>query len=257
MTARVSSRNGSIELIVMPYEQETIVEHRGRIVREVVSRGAFDGIRTRPGRVQREPRPRPAAGRRARDQLPPLQRRKGSSPRFSDRRTRCSGRDARRSPNDGILDASAGFALMRRRPGAEEWPESRPPPAEQALPRPHRDDARPRLRGRAGTRRPVRTPRRGRDAHSGSRGHRGCDARTSNRSVRVRPAGHVLSAEPLNYLPGDRWSAGVAGDVADVAPGRNRQTFRNQEGPPQCAHQTRCSPARQPRSRSSRRSRTS
>lgn len=42
----------TIELIAVPYEQETIVEHGGRMVWEIVSRGAFDGIERRPNRVR-------------------------------------------------------------------------------------------------------------------------------------------------------------------------------------------------------------
>jgi hypothetical protein len=36
----------------MPYEKEAVVAYRGRLVREIVSRGAFDGLGTRPGRVK-------------------------------------------------------------------------------------------------------------------------------------------------------------------------------------------------------------
>ena len=42
----------TIELIVMPYEEETLVAHEGRMVREVVSRGAFDGIERRANRIK-------------------------------------------------------------------------------------------------------------------------------------------------------------------------------------------------------------
>lgn len=40
-----------IDLVVMPYESETVVEHQGRMIREVISRGAFRGINGRDGRV--------------------------------------------------------------------------------------------------------------------------------------------------------------------------------------------------------------
>src|SRR5262245_52595304 len=40
-----------IELIVMPYEREARVEHRGRLIREIVSRGAFQGISADERRV--------------------------------------------------------------------------------------------------------------------------------------------------------------------------------------------------------------
>ena len=42
---RRSFPDRTIELIVMPYEQETIVS-TGRMIEEIVSRGAFDGIET-------------------------------------------------------------------------------------------------------------------------------------------------------------------------------------------------------------------
>jgi HK97 family phage prohead protease len=40
-----------LELIVMPYESETLVGHQGRVIAEVIGRGAFDGIERQPGRV--------------------------------------------------------------------------------------------------------------------------------------------------------------------------------------------------------------
>ena len=48
----VSFQKRTIDLIVMPYEEETVVEHEGRMIREVVARGAFDGIEKRPRRVK-------------------------------------------------------------------------------------------------------------------------------------------------------------------------------------------------------------
>ena len=48
----VSFPKRSIELIVMPYETETAVPYEGRVVREIVSRGAFDGIERRANRVR-------------------------------------------------------------------------------------------------------------------------------------------------------------------------------------------------------------
>jgi HK97 family phage prohead protease len=40
-----------IELVAMPYEQETVVIHQGRAITEVCERGAFDGIERRANRV--------------------------------------------------------------------------------------------------------------------------------------------------------------------------------------------------------------
>lgn len=40
-----------IDLLVVPYNEDTVVEYRGQLVTESVLPGAFDGIETRPGRV--------------------------------------------------------------------------------------------------------------------------------------------------------------------------------------------------------------
>ena len=42
----------TIDLIVLPYEEMALVEHQGRMVEEIVTRGAFDGIERRPNRVK-------------------------------------------------------------------------------------------------------------------------------------------------------------------------------------------------------------
>jgi len=49
--AGVSRPKRIIDLVVMPYDTETVVEHQGRMVRETIDRGAFDGIEARPRRV--------------------------------------------------------------------------------------------------------------------------------------------------------------------------------------------------------------
>lgn len=41
-----------IEIVAAPYEQEAIVEYRGRLWRETFERGSFDGIEKRPNRVR-------------------------------------------------------------------------------------------------------------------------------------------------------------------------------------------------------------
>ena len=38
----------------MPYEQETVVEHQGRMIREVISKGAFKGIQRRKIKANRD-----------------------------------------------------------------------------------------------------------------------------------------------------------------------------------------------------------
>lgn len=41
-----------IELIVSPYETEALVQHEGRMIKEIFSRGAYDGIERRANRVR-------------------------------------------------------------------------------------------------------------------------------------------------------------------------------------------------------------
>lgn len=48
----VSWPKRTIELVVMPYEVEAHVLHRGRLITEVCSRGAWDGIERRANRVR-------------------------------------------------------------------------------------------------------------------------------------------------------------------------------------------------------------
>jgi HK97 family phage prohead protease len=116
----VSFPKRTIEMIVMPYEQETTVEHRGRFVREVVSRGAFDGIQHRPTRVQlnRDHDLLQACGR-AISFRPSNQAGLVAEVRVSNT---VLGTETLELANDGILGASAGFQLMDRA-DAEEWPE--------------------------------------------------------------------------------------------------------------------------------------
>jgi len=48
----VSFPKRTIELIVMPYETEALVPWEGRMVTEIMSRGAFDGIERRANRIR-------------------------------------------------------------------------------------------------------------------------------------------------------------------------------------------------------------
>lgn len=48
----VDTRQRLIDLIAVPYEQETEVPWRGEIWREVFSRGAFDGLEDHAGRIR-------------------------------------------------------------------------------------------------------------------------------------------------------------------------------------------------------------
>jgi len=100
-----------IELIVMPYEQETVIVEPARIYTEIVSRGAFAGVETRKNvRVNLEHERGKPIGRALRFhpsreeglvaelKIAPLE----------------EGERALVLADEGILDASAGFAPMRR-----------------------------------------------------------------------------------------------------------------------------------------------
>lgn len=112
----VSFPNRTIELVVMPYEEETLVEYKGRMVTEVCSAGAFDGIERRANRV--------------RVNLDhDIGRTIGRAVAFHPSRTdglvaevRIAntqlGNDALELAADECLDASAGFLPM---PGGEKW----------------------------------------------------------------------------------------------------------------------------------------
>jgi len=111
--ADVSFPKRTIELVVMPYEEETIIEHQGRMVREVISRGAFDGIEGRPNRVKV-------------NLEHDLTRSLGKVLAFHPSRqvglvADCfisqtpAGNDALQYAADGVLDASAGFAPIEQR----------------------------------------------------------------------------------------------------------------------------------------------
>jgi len=48
----VSFPKRMVELVVSPYEEPALVEHKGRMVREVIARGAYDGIQRRANKVR-------------------------------------------------------------------------------------------------------------------------------------------------------------------------------------------------------------
>src|SRR5580765_6474594 len=107
-----------VELIVMPYETETVVEHQGRMVREVVTAGAFDGIERRANRVRvnRDHDVTRTVGRALR--LHPS-REEGLVAELRIAQTQL-GDETLALADEGILDASAGFLPM---PDGEQWPE--------------------------------------------------------------------------------------------------------------------------------------
>ena len=102
----------------MPYETETVVEHRGRMVREIVSRGAFDGIERRANRVRvnRDHDVTRTVGR-ALTFFP--SRDEGLVAELRIAQTEL-GDETLALADEGILDASAGFMPM---PDGETWPD--------------------------------------------------------------------------------------------------------------------------------------
>jgi len=112
----VNYPNRIIELVVMPYETETMVAHQGRMVREIVARGAFDGIERRANRIRvnRDHDATRTIGRALK--LHPS-RDEGLVAELRIAQTDL-GEETLTLADEGILDASAGFLPM---PGGEEW----------------------------------------------------------------------------------------------------------------------------------------
>lgn len=109
-----------IELVAVPYDEETLVPHRGRMVRETVAPGAFAGVERRANRVKVN---------RAHDVEDVLGRALALHPERPEglvAELRISrgprGDDVLELAADGALDASVGFAPM---PGGEQWTSDR------------------------------------------------------------------------------------------------------------------------------------
>jgi len=105
-----------IEMVVMPYEEETLVERAGRMVREIITRGAFDGIERRANRIKvnRDHQTERTVGRAV--ALHPS-REEGLVGEIRIAKTPL-GDETLTLADDGILDASAGFLPF---PGGEKW----------------------------------------------------------------------------------------------------------------------------------------
>src|SRR5262245_36897170 len=117
----VAFEEREIEIVVMPYEREAMVPYRGKLVREIVSRGAFDGIERRARRVRvnyqhRDDELRHVLGQ-ARAFYP--RREEGLVAKLLIGRGD-EGDMALHKAAEGSLFASAGFGVM---PGGESWPE--------------------------------------------------------------------------------------------------------------------------------------
>lgn len=120
----VSFPDRTIELVVMPYEHPATIHEPGRSYEEVVSRGAFDGVEARAGRVR---------ANRDHDVTRTIGRVVAFHPSRQDglvAELRVAntdlGTETLNLADEGCLDASAGFSLMRDKdgkvvPGAEVW----------------------------------------------------------------------------------------------------------------------------------------
>jgi hypothetical protein len=123
--AGVSYPRRTIELIVMPYEQPGIVTYHGREIVEICSRGAWDGVQRRAGkvRVNRDHRVDRTVGKAI--EFHPS-REDGLVAQLRIARTEL-GDETLTLADEGILDASAEFSLLmdeatgRARKDAEVW----------------------------------------------------------------------------------------------------------------------------------------
>jgi HK97 family phage prohead protease len=125
--ADVNYKQRMIELIVMPYEQPTMIHTPARSFEEVVSRGAFDGVEKRTSQVKvnldHQVQVLSTIGRAV--ALHPA-RPEGLVAELKISRTP-AGNDALELAADGSLGASAGFRLLQDpatgkvKPDAEVW----------------------------------------------------------------------------------------------------------------------------------------
>lgn len=106
----------TIELIVMPYEREAMVAYQGRMIREIVATGAFDGIERRANRVRvnRDHDVTRTVGRAVRF-WPSREEGLVAAVRIAQTQL---GDETLQLADEEILDASAGFLPM---PGGETW----------------------------------------------------------------------------------------------------------------------------------------
>jgi HK97 family phage prohead protease len=114
---RLEVKSGrTIEVVVMPYERETVVAHKGRMIREICSRGAFDEVDRQSNRihVNRDHNVERLVGRAERFHP---HRSEGLVAELRIARTEL-GDETLALAADGCLDASAGFAVM---PHGERW----------------------------------------------------------------------------------------------------------------------------------------
>jgi phage head maturation protease len=110
-----------ITVTAAPYDVETVVPYRGRMVRESFAPGSFDGVERRAARVKvfrDHPPPTGPVGRAA--ALHPS-RKEGLVAELKISKTPL-GDETLELADDGVLDASVGFAIMSN---GEQWLENR------------------------------------------------------------------------------------------------------------------------------------
>lgn len=116
-TVGVSFQKRTIELIVTPWEQEALVRWKGRLVTEIFTRGAYDGIERRANRIRvnRDHDPARTVGRAV--AFYPS-REEGLVAELRIAKTDL-GDETLTLADDDCLDASAGYLPMGR--DGEQW----------------------------------------------------------------------------------------------------------------------------------------
>lgn len=105
-----------IELVVTPWEREAVVPFNGRMVTEIFSKGAYDGIQNRPNRVKanRDHNRERTVGKAVAFH-PSHQDGLVAEVQISNT---LLGDETLQLASDGVLDASAGYLPME---GGEKW----------------------------------------------------------------------------------------------------------------------------------------
>lgn len=113
----VSFPERTIEMIVAPYEEETLADWKGRMVKEVFARGAFEGIQRRPNRIKvyRDHVDSQTVVGRATALHPSRDEGLVAEVKISDTEL---GTETLTLAEDGVLGASAGYLPL---PGGEKW----------------------------------------------------------------------------------------------------------------------------------------
>ena len=113
----VSFPERTIEMIVTPYEEETLADWKGRMVKEIFARGAFEGIQRRPNRIKvyRDHVDSRSVVGKAVALHPSRDEGLVAEVKISDTDL---GTETLTLAEDGVLGASAGYLPM---PGGEKW----------------------------------------------------------------------------------------------------------------------------------------